>query len=121
MRKLNLIIVSTLCALLFTFHSFAQPCLPEGIVFETQEQIDNFQTNYPNCTVIEGNVAICGNDITNLTGLNVLTAIDSNLLIGFDADTLVNPNLGSLTGLESMTYVGGDMILSGNINFARLL
>ncbi len=25
----------------------AQSCLPEGIIFSTQEQIDNFQTNYP--------------------------------------------------------------------------
>ena len=33
-------------------------CLPEGITFTTQEQIDNFQTNYPGCTEIEGDVYI---------------------------------------------------------------
>ena len=36
---------------------FSQGCLPEGITFTTQEQIDNFQINYPGCTEIEG----CGN------------------------------------------------------------
>jgi hypothetical protein len=28
----------------------AQGCLPDGISFTTQAQIDNFQTNYPGCT-----------------------------------------------------------------------
>ncbi|MCD4665334.1 MAG: hypothetical protein K8R68_08680, partial [Bacteroidales bacterium] len=53
----------------------AQPCLPEGITFITQAQIDSFQINYPDCTEIEGDVEISGNDITNLNGLNVLKLI----------------------------------------------
>jgi hypothetical protein len=28
----------------------AQGCLPDGISFTTQSQIDNFQTNYRGCT-----------------------------------------------------------------------
>ena len=59
-----------------------QACLPDGITFSTQEQIDNFQTNYPNCSEIEGSVAISGDDITNLNGLNVLTSIGGDLMIG---------------------------------------
>ena len=70
MKKLTLIIL-TFSFLLFTFYLNAQsPCLPEGITFTTQEQIDSFQINYPGCTEIEGDVQICGNDITNLNGLN---------------------------------------------------
>jgi hypothetical protein len=53
----------------------AQPCLPGGITFSTQEQINNFQTNYPNCTEIEGDVIIGGDDISNLNGLEVLSAV----------------------------------------------
>ena len=49
--------------------SSSQSCLPERITFTIQAQIDNFQTNYPNCTEIEGVVTISGNDITNLNGL----------------------------------------------------
>jgi S-formylglutathione hydrolase FrmB len=50
-------------------------CLPQGITFTNQAQIDNFQTNYPGCTEIEGDVTIAGDDITNLNGLSVLTSI----------------------------------------------
>ena len=53
---------------------FSQTCLPEGIIFDSQTKIDNFQTNNPGCTVIEGDVWIRG-DIDNLNGLNVLTAM----------------------------------------------
>ncbi len=54
---------------------FSQPCLPEGITFTTQEQIDNFQTNYPGCTEIEGDVIIGGNNISNLDGLSLVNAV----------------------------------------------
>ena len=54
---------------------FSQPCLPEGITFSSQEEIDNFQNNYPNCTEIEGDVIIEGTEITNLNGLNILNSI----------------------------------------------
>ena len=52
----------------------AQPCLPEGITFSTQAEIDSFQINYPSCTEIEGDVTIEGWDIANINGLNVLIA-----------------------------------------------
>ena len=57
MRKLFLLLY-----VLAISHSslFSQGCLPEGITFTTQEQIDNFQTNYPGCTEIEGNIEIEG-------------------------------------------------------------
>jgi len=74
MKKLIFIILTIHCSL-FILHSFSQPCLPQGITFNTQEQIDNFQINYPNCTEIEGDMIIEGDDITNLDGLNVLTAV----------------------------------------------
>ena len=57
---------------LFIQVAWSQSCLPEGIVFRTQEQIDHFQNDYHDCSVIEGDVIISGNDITNLDGLNVL-------------------------------------------------
>jgi len=60
---------------------FSQPCLPEGIVFTFQQQIDDFQSNYPGCTEIEGDVKIAGDDVTNLIGLNILTSIEGNFRI----------------------------------------
>ena len=55
MKKLTLLIA---LACIIQATAFSQSCLPEGITFTTQAHIDNFQTNYPNCTEIEGNVTI---------------------------------------------------------------
>ncbi len=95
--------------LIFCYLSVSsQSCLPEGIEFTTQSQIDGFQILHPNCTEIEGFVYISGNDITNLDGLSVITSIGGNLeLVG-------NENLFSLTGLHSLTSIGGNLTFWGN-------
>lgn len=54
-------------------------CLPEGITFSTQEEIDNYQSNYPGCVEIEGDVIIEGEDITNLDGLYGLNFVSGFL------------------------------------------
>jgi len=72
-------ILSVVAAAISHIIAISQPCLPEGIEFNTQEQIDNFQTNYPGCTEIMGTVLIEGNNITNLDGLNGITAIGGYL------------------------------------------
>jgi hypothetical protein len=72
------------------------PCMPDGITFTSQDEIDNFQTNYPYCSQIGGDVEINGNDITDLNGLNFVTAIGGNLSI-INCD-----NLTSLWGLENI-------------------
>lgn len=54
-------------------------CLPEGIIFSNQAQIDNFNSNYPDCTEIKGGVLIEGNDISNLDGLSIVTSIGGYL------------------------------------------
>jgi len=72
----SLVFILALLLFCVTTSLFAQPCLPEGITFSNQAEIDNFQTNHPDCTEIEGGVLIEGNDITNLNGLNVLESVD---------------------------------------------
>ena len=91
MKRLALILALSIPVLLIS-----QPCLPEGITFSTQEQIDNFQTNHPNCTEIEGDVEINGGNITNLNGLNVLTSI------GGDLEIDGNHSLVSLEGFDNL-------------------
>ncbi len=90
------------------------PCLPEGITFNSQEQIDNFQTNYPGCTVIEGDVNIKGEDITNLNGLIILNSIEGNLHIG-GFWSLSNNSLTNLQGLNNLTTIGGSLEINYNI------
>ncbi len=87
--------------------SFAQTCLPEGIVLETQGQVDSFSINYPGCKVIEGDV-YCGGQyngynksIFNLHGLSQLEAIDGNF------DLMLFDYLEDFSGLDNLSRVGG--------------
>jgi len=123
---------------------YTQPCLPEGITFSTQEEIDSFQINYPNCNEIEGDVTIEGNDIYNLNTLSVLTAIGGFLKIdnNFNLNSLNgliniitivgtlsigsesswgNDNITSLVGLDNLITIGGDLIIGCNQNLNSLI
>lgn len=98
------IILSIIFALIIQYPVLSQGCLPGGITFNTQEEIDRFKSNYPGCTEIEGYVTISGSDeITNLQGLDVLTRIGGRLR--FYTCTV----LTSLSGLENITSIGGDL------------
>ena len=133
----------------FQMTALSQKCLPEGIIFTTQAGIDNFHSNYPDCTEIEGDVGISGQDISNLSGLDVLTSIGGHLLIWenellhnlmglhnittiggslllgcFDFETwdtfYGNPALKDLTGLNSLTYIGGNLQIVNNDSLINL-
>ena len=115
---------------------FPQGCLPEGITFTTQEQINNFQVNYPGCTEIEGDVFIGsenGNlNIMNFQGLSTIEKINGRLdiigclsigeLSGLNALTEVGESLeiksctelDNLSGLNSLTHVGGGLKIALN-------
>lgn len=111
----NPVEIATLCGITL-------PCLPYGdYLFTTQSEIDNFQTNYPNCTEINGKLKIIGDSITNLNGLSVLRGIEGDLSIF--SDTTVNTTLNSLIGLGNITYVSGGVTVIGQdalLNFLGL-
>jgi hypothetical protein len=110
-------IITLLFALSFMLAS-SQGCLPEGITFSLQSQIDSFQVSYPGCTEIEGDVMIRGSNITDLSGLIVLTSIGGTLEIG---DIYAgNPSLTSLAGLEGLTSIEGDLYIAWNYNLTSL-
>ena len=105
--KTKLLIITMLVV---QISALSQPCLPDGITFTTQAQIDNFQINFPNCTEIEGDVYIWGDDIINVDGLNILTSIGGNLGIGFDeGGGSGNPILNSLEGFGNLITIEGDL------------
>lgn len=104
-----------LLMLLALISAKAQSCLPEGITFSTQAQIDNFQLNFPSCSEIEGTVTISGSDITNLNGLTVVTSIGGGLYIYF------NDILTSLTGLGNVISIGENLLISSNNVLASLM
>ncbi len=109
MKNLSLIL------LLFCManHSQAQTCLPNGITFTTQADLDNFPINYSGCTEILGDVSI-GSQIVYLDSLNSITAINGGVRIIF------NDHLSSLIGLENLSSIGGNLKIFHNDNLSNL-
>ena len=92
----------------------AQSCLPQGINFTYQWQVDSFAVNYPGCQVIEGDVIIKQSSITNLVGLNPIDSIGGSVTIEN------NPYLYSLNGLDNLVYINGTLRLHNNDYFGSL-
>jgi len=106
----------TICVLVLALiqtTSFSQSCLPEGIKFTSQPQIDSFPINYPNCTEIEGYVEILGANITNLNGLNAISSITGGFIIRWTS----LPNLAGLNSLESL---GDFLVIDFNNSLSSL-
>jgi len=134
-----LILIFTFVILIQSIGS-SQPCLPDGIQFMTQQEVDDFQANYPGCTEIEGSVLIGdrgptdisnleglislntiggyvyieGNSMTNFAGLENLTSIGGNLRIS------INSELMSLEGLQGLTSIGGNIEIIHNDSLISL-
>ena len=112
--------------------AFALTC-NANFLFTTQAEIDNFSSNYPNCTDITGFVrieGIAGGDITNLDGLSGITSIGGELRIrnctllenidGLNGLTSVGdelritncPLLTDIDALNNLTFVGSQLIIT---------
>ena len=81
-----------------------------SLFFTSQQNLDDFAINYPNCDVINKNVRIFGDDITDLTSLGNIIHIEGFLNI---KDC---PNLRNLSGLESLVQVDDSVIIDSNEN-----
>ena len=101
----HLTVIAFILIVVCHFEMVSQSCLPDGIIFTTQSQIDSFQINHPNCTEIEGDVSIVGYDIVNLDGLSVLTSIGGYIWIE-NIDSL-----SSLSGLDNLTSIEGGLVI----------
>ncbi len=109
--------LSCIIFLLFSFSNWAQSCLPEGITFSTQGQIDSFAINYPGCTEIEGDVKIqesTSNNISNLIGISQIVTIEGNLVIRS------NKSLLTLNGLENINSIGESLSIRSNTMLSNI-
>lgn len=88
--------------------SYGQTCLPEGITFNSQEDINNFALDYPDCSEIEGLVWINGfsEEITDLSPLLGLNKIHGDFKILYLTSTT------DLSPLFNLDYIGGDFEIS---------
>jgi len=134
MKKITILIILYIG---FQTAVFSQGCLPDGITFTMQTEIDNFQTNYPDCTEIEGNVTISGPFVYNIDGLSNITSVGGYLDInsciwltsinGFSNLTHVgshlmisNTAIGSLSSLAGLTNIAGELWINSNDSLVDL-
>jgi len=105
------LVFSFLLVLFTPLHIYSQDC-PEGnVTLASQEEVNQFIIDYPNCTRIYGDLKIgqcfenltliCPTDIVDLSPLSNINQIDKSLLI---FNTL---NLTSLLGLENLENLNG--------------
>lgn len=92
--------------------SYLKAQCPTNIIFLTQAEVDDFPTNYPNCTNITGDVTIGGSGVTNLNGLVNLNSIGGYLYI-------TSSSLNDLSGLDNLTSIGGQFYF-GSTTFVDL-
>jgi len=80
-----------------------QTCLPGGITFSSQSEIDGFASAYPGCIEIEGDVSISGSTIVNLDNLLQIKRVLGNVTISGGHQIL------DCSGLDSISYIGGNL------------
>jgi hypothetical protein len=120
----NLILIIAAVAMSHS-SAFAQSCLPDTTYFSTQAQIDSFSINFPGCTIIEGDVYIAGQDITNLDGFSMLTSVEGNLSVGYSyggwsPGLIGSPLLVNINGLENLKTIGGYLGIMKNPSLLNL-
>ncbi|HLU92475.1 MAG TPA: hypothetical protein VKZ54_00060, partial [Membranihabitans sp.] len=106
-----------LLTLLFSFFLIAAvsaQCPTENVTLSSQADVASFVANYPTCTTIPTPLNISGSDISDLSGLQFITKIETDLNIS------QNPILTSLQGLHNITLVGDDMSITNNGSLSDL-
>ncbi|MFK8103304.1 MAG: T9SS type A sorting domain-containing protein [Saprospiraceae bacterium] len=101
---------SLLLFLVFHFSSIAQDCPSSSITLRTQQDVDDFHTNYPNCTELPGNLIInsqglATDPVTSLAGLAQLRSIKGYLELRY-LDSLKN-----LDGLHQLVTVDVSILI----------
>lgn len=95
----------------------AQSCLPGGITFTSQAEIDAFPQNYPGCTEIGGNLIVdelMNGDILNVDSLAQLNFIDGGLIIRN------NTGITNIDGLSNITSITGSLQVESNSSLLHL-
>ncbi len=91
--------------------SLVAQCPPPGTIFTNQAQVDALATQYPNCTVFEGNLVIQeaqAGAIRQLSGLRKIQELDGDLVIRLNRD------LQSLSGLSALRRISGELNIQSN-------
>ena len=107
---------------------FYAQCPQVDIFLFTQEEVDNFINAYPSCEFITGDLII-GGTVNDISKLNKIKRIDGSLVIMETEITTIanfegldfilgdlyfehNDSLEAIEGLNQLTNVGGDLVIS---------
>ncbi len=83
--------------------------------FTSQAQLDAFVCDCPtNSLIIDGDLIINGDDITDLSNLSCIKTVTGNVLIGDSLSIPSNDILETLNGLGSIMTIGGDLVICNN-------
>lgn len=90
-------------------------CLPDGITFRSQAELNDFPTQYPGCTAVLGSVRfVSGSGLTDLLPFAQVARVDGDLVVDD------NIRISSLAGLENVSEVGGSLLVSRNMALTSL-
>jgi len=108
MKKL---LLSTLLLCICCAASKAQ-CPTDDITFSSQQELNDFAVNYPNCTQINGiNISVgtsdSPSDISDLSPLNQIIILPNVTIQN-------NPLLTNLNGLDNLLFVANDLVIENN-------
>lgn len=95
--------------------SCSNTCPEFAITLSSQAEVDAFAINYPNCTNLVNDLTISGDDISDLTGLEMLSSTNSRLTIS-DNPLLENANQLNLFymqgGISMVRIMNNPLLLS---------
>jgi hypothetical protein len=86
---------------------FAQ-CPVGDVVLNSMDELNQFYTDYPDCTRLDGSMTVTGEDVWSLLPLASLDTIMGNFeltALGF---------LNNFSGLSNLKYVHGDFLIQNN-------
>lgn len=100
-------------SLFFLFHLLIAQC-PEGnVTFRSQERVDNFVADYPDCTIINGNLSISTSTINNPDPIESLIELEK--IIAIRGSLAISDNaLIDLSGLQNITSIEDNLYISSN-------
>jgi len=108
--------LTTIICLFLVGNTLAQ-CPTTDMILTSQEDVDNFALDYPDCTDLSIHMTIRENfttPIINLSGLANITMITGELEISH------NDDLTSLEGLENVTTIPGELYINSNDGLTSL-
>ena len=108
MNKYLLFLISIMAS-----YNIAAQCPSGSVFFFSQTNVNQFIIDYPDCTVINGDINIF-QGVTDLLAFKNIKTVEGELKI------IGNDDLSSLTGLDSISLIGGDLNISSCENLTSL-